>query len=62
MWPAVVGVHLLPTNGSQIAAVELDQTGSTRIGAAVINPSWLLPVIILTLVSVGCGMLVATMR
>jgi len=57
MRPAAVGVHLLPANGARIAAVEIDQTGSTRIGAAVINHSFLLPV-----VSVGGGTLTATMR
>ena len=30
----MVGVFFLPTNGAQIATVEMDQTGSTRIGAA----------------------------
>ena len=59
MWPAVVGVFFLPTNGAQIATVELDHTGTTRIGEAVINHSFLLPVIIFTLVAVGCGMLIA---
>jgi anaerobic C4-dicarboxylate transporter DcuA/anaerobic C4-dicarboxylate transporter DcuB len=59
MWPAVVAVFFLPTNGAQIATVELDHTGTTRIGAAVINHSFLLPVLIFTFVSVGCGMLIA---
>ena len=62
MWPAVVAVFLLPTNGSQIATVELDHTGSTRIGAAVINHSFLLPVLIFSVVSVGCGLLIATVQ
>jgi anaerobic C4-dicarboxylate transporter DcuA/anaerobic C4-dicarboxylate transporter DcuB len=62
MWPAVVGVFLLPTNGSQIATVEMDATGSTRIGAAVINHSFLLPVLIFTLVSVGAGLAIAALR
>lgn len=62
MWPAVVGVFFLPTNGAQIATVELDHTGSTRIGSAVINHSFLLPVLIFTVVSVGCGMLLTLVR
>jgi anaerobic C4-dicarboxylate transporter len=60
MWPAVVAVFFLPTNGAQIATVELDHTGTTRIGAAVINHSFLLPVLIFTVVSVGCGLLIAS--
>lgn len=59
MWPAVVGVFLLPTNGSQIATVELDRTGSTRIGSAVINHSFLLPTLVYALVAVGLGLLIS---
>jgi anaerobic C4-dicarboxylate transporter DcuA/anaerobic C4-dicarboxylate transporter DcuB len=59
MWPAVVGVFFLPTNGAQIATVEMDRTGTTRIGAAVINHSFLLPVLIFTVVSVGVSLLLA---
>lgn len=62
MWPAVVGVFFLPTNGAQIATVELDATGSTRIGAAVINHSFLLPVLIYALVAVGAGLGLAALR
>lgn len=62
MWPAVVGVFFLPTNGAQIATVELDATGSTRIGAAVINHSFLLPVLIYTVVGVGAGLGLASLR
>ncbi len=61
MWPALVGVFLLPTNGSQIASVELDQTGTTRIGAYVINHSFLVPVIVFTVVSVGLGLVIAAL-
>ena len=61
MWPALVGVFLLPTNGSQIASVELDQTGTTRIGAYVINHSFLVPVIVFTVVSVGLGLVIASL-
>ncbi|WP_315124063.1 anaerobic C4-dicarboxylate transporter family protein [Comamonas antarctica] len=59
MWPAVVGVFLLPTNGSQIATVELDRTGSTRIGSAVINHSFLVPTLLYAVVAVGLGLLIS---
>jgi anaerobic C4-dicarboxylate transporter-like protein len=62
MWPAVVGVFFLPTNGAQIATVELDRTGTTKIGAAVINHSFLLPVIIYALVAVGAGLALSASR
>jgi anaerobic C4-dicarboxylate transporter len=57
-----VGVFFLPTNGAQIATVEMDGTGSTRIGAAVINHSFLLPVLIYSVVAVGVGLLLASLR
>ena len=59
MWPAVVGVFFLPTNGSQIATVEIDRTGTTRIGRFVINHSFLIPVLIYAVVAVGVGLLIA---
>ena len=34
MWQAVSGVLFLPANGTQLAAVAVDQTGSTKIGKA----------------------------
>lgn len=39
MWPSCRGSYFLPANGSQIATVAFDQTGSTRIGKAVLNHS-----------------------
>lgn len=62
MWPAVVGVFLLPTNGAQIATVELDLTGTTRIGAAVINHSFIVPVLVYSTVAVGVGLALAALR
>lgn len=59
LWPAVIGVFFLPANGSQFASVEIDQTGTTRIGAFIVNHSFLLPVLILTGVSVSSGLLIA---
>jgi anaerobic C4-dicarboxylate transporter DcuA/anaerobic C4-dicarboxylate transporter DcuB len=32
MWPAVMGMCFLPANGSQVATVAFDQTGTTKIG------------------------------
>lgn len=62
MWPAIIGVFLLPANGSQIASVEIDRTGTTRIGKFVINHSFIVPVFIFCFISVGAGMLVAGLR
>lgn len=50
--PAMGGVMVLPANGSQLAAVEIDRTGSTRIGRYVVNHSFLIPTLIIVAVSV----------
>jgi len=61
LWPAVIGVLFLPVNGSQFASVEIDQTGTTRLGAYIVNHSFLVPVLICTVVSVGAGLLIANL-
>ena len=53
------GRRFLPTNGSQIATVEIDRTGTTRIGRFVINHSFLVPVLIYAVVAVGVGLIIA---
>jgi len=59
LWPAVIGVFFLPANGSQFASVEIDKTGTTRIGRFVINHSFIPPVLVLTAVSVSVGLMIA---
>ncbi len=57
MWTAVVGVLLLPANGTQIAAAEADTTGTTTLGKRVIDHSFQLPLqvcwIVTALVGIG---------
>jgi anaerobic C4-dicarboxylate transporter-like protein len=43
LYPAVNGTFFLPTYGTLLAAVSLDQTGTTRIGKYVVNHSFMLP-------------------
>ena len=43
MWTAVDGVLVLPANGTQIAAAEADETGTTTLGKRVIDHSFQLP-------------------
>lgn len=50
--PAMGGVMTLPANGSQLAAVEIDRTGSTRIGKYVVNHSFIIPTVVNVVVSV----------
>ena len=51
------GIYLLPTNGLQITAVELDSTGSTKLGTKLVDNSFFVPSLILTVVTslVGAG-------
>ncbi|MGH9111632.1 MAG: anaerobic C4-dicarboxylate transporter family protein [Acidimicrobiales bacterium] len=59
MWPAAMGIYLLPANGSQIATVAFDQTGTTKIGNAVINHSFLLPTMVFVVVAIAVGFIVS---
>jgi anaerobic C4-dicarboxylate transporter len=43
VYPAVNGTFFLPTYGTVLAAVSLDQTGTTRIGRFVVNHSFMRP-------------------
>ncbi len=55
MWTAVVGVLLLPANGTQIAAAEADTTGTTSLGKRVIDHSFQLPLQICWIVTALTG-------
>jgi anaerobic C4-dicarboxylate transporter DcuA len=59
--PAMGGVMTLPANGSQLAAVEIDLTGSTRIGKYVVNHSFILPTLVMAVVSVPTALLISTL-
>ena len=54
-FPAVSALFVLPTYPTLLAAVEMDDTGSTRIGKAVFNHPFLLPGVISIVVSVLLG-------
>src|SRR5262245_22012471 len=56
-YPAVNGSFFLPTNGTVLAAVSFDQTGTTRIGKYLLNHSFMLP----GLVSTATSWLAATL-
>ncbi len=45
MWPSLVGCFLLPANGTQLAAVEIDRTGSTRLTKNPLYHSFTIPVL-----------------
>ncbi|MGN0065309.1 MAG: anaerobic C4-dicarboxylate transporter family protein, partial [Nocardioides sp.] len=56
-FPAVSALFILPTYPTLLAAVEMDDTGSTRIGKAVFNHSFLVPGLINIAIAVALGYL-----
>lgn len=60
MWAgAFAGIYTLPTNGSQIAAANFDQTGTTRLGTRLIDHSFFIPMLCLSLSTAAIGSLLA---
>lgn len=61
-FPAVSALFVLPTYPTVLAAVEMDDTGTTRIGKAVFNHPFLLPgvcyIVVAVLLGYGIGALV----
>ncbi|WP_425307153.1 anaerobic C4-dicarboxylate transporter family protein [Flavimobilis marinus] len=56
-FPAVSALFILPTYPTLLAAVEMDDTGTTRIGKAVFNHPFLLPGVINIALAVAFGFL-----
>jgi anaerobic C4-dicarboxylate transporter DcuA/anaerobic C4-dicarboxylate transporter DcuB len=59
MWPSLIGVYFLPANGTQLAAIAADRTGSTKIGNFVINHSFQPNTLIMWIISVAVGAILA---
>ncbi len=60
--PACYGYYILPTYPSDLAAINFDRSGTTRIGAFIINHSFILPGLIGVLTSCVIGFLLAKMH
>ena len=58
MFPAVNGYFFLPNYPTEVAAINFDRTGTTRIGRFVVNHSFQLAGFITTFVSIGIGYLI----
>jgi len=54
-FPAVTGLFLLPTYTTVVAAIELDDTGTTRIGKYLFNHSFMVPGLVAVAMSVAIG-------
>jgi anaerobic C4-dicarboxylate transporter DcuA len=61
VYPAVNGTFFLPTYGTVLAAVSLDQTGTTRIGRFVLNHSFMLPGVVSTVASTAAALALASL-
>lgn len=57
MWPSLIGVWLFPANGSQIASVETDLTGSTKLTQVVVWHSFTIPMLVSWVSVVAAGLL-----
>ena len=59
MWAgALNGVYTLPANGTQIAAANFDLTGTTKLGTKLVDHSFFIPMLVLTVVSIVVGALI----
>ena len=61
LFPAVNGYFFLPNYPTEVAAIGFDRTGTTHVGKYVINHSFQLSGFITTFVSIGVGLLLATL-
>ena len=59
MFPAVNGYFFLPNYPTEVAAINFDRTGTTRVGRFVVNHSFQLAGFVTTFVSIGVGYLIA---
>ena len=56
MWAgAFAGIYLLPTNGSQIAAANFDESGSTKLGTKLVDHSFFVPTLVLAATTIAAG-------
>ncbi len=61
MWAGgFAGVFTLPTNGSQIAAANFDETGTTKLGTKLVDHSFIIPVLLLGFTTALAGAAIAT--
>ena len=56
MWPSLVGVWLFPANGSQIAAVSIDKSGSTKLTQVPVWHSFTIPMLVSWVSVVAAGL------
>jgi anaerobic C4-dicarboxylate transporter DcuA len=60
MFPSVNGDFLLPGYPTLVAAIDLDRTGTTKVGKFLINHSFLLPGFVMVATAVAVGFLLSS--
>jgi anaerobic C4-dicarboxylate transporter DcuA len=58
MWPSLIGVWLFPANGGQIASVETDRTGSTKLTQVPVFHSFTIPMLVSWVAVVLSGLVI----
>ena len=59
MWAgALGGVYTLPANGTQIAAANFDLSGTTKLGSKLVDHSFFIPMLIMSVVTIIVGALI----
>jgi anaerobic C4-dicarboxylate transporter len=58
MWPSLIGVWLFPANGGQIASVETDLTGSTKLTQIPVWHSFTIPMLVSWVAVVASGLVI----
>ncbi|MEF2072859.1 anaerobic C4-dicarboxylate transporter [Consotaella aegiceratis] len=61
IFPSVYAYYFIPNYPSDLATVNFDRTGTTRIGRYLLNHSFMLPGLICTWVSVAVGLVLANL-
>lgn len=58
MLPSVNATFFFPTGGTLIATIGFDQTGTCKIGKYVLNHSFMLPGLVMTVSAVATGLVI----
>jgi anaerobic C4-dicarboxylate transporter DcuB len=59
MWAGGLGgVYTLPANGTQIAAANFDLTGSTKLGTKLLDHSFFVPMLVLSVTTIAVGAII----
>ena len=61
VFPAVNSYFFLPGYPTQLAAIDIERTGSTRIGKYVVNHSFMRPGLVAIAVSVAVGFMLSAL-